>query len=410
MRSKLVLCTCRLTALTSLCVQFNCKPQDLSPISQLRELRELRVEDYFFPYEDLAYLPLSLTSLDFVTMSRPFDEINAKVALDCSMGQLANLQQFRVHGYDINWEGLLAPLARISGPSDLGLSCYCRDTLCSVSGFGQLTRLNVSYDHACSVFGGLPFSDLNELKELRLVGATERQKRRLPAGLARLSSLSLLTSLTLKGLLAEAQDMSWLTCPTLLGGLQSLGVVHCSFPMLECMPRLSAATALRSLDLSRQRQMIGPHLSVITRSQHLTYLDVSQISGVESQHLRFLSELQSLVDLKMADNTTLDATVLSMLHPLRSLRSLDVNDSIWLGDGDLHHIAGIQGLSHLKLARCGSSISVAGILEMVGCGCWSLIRTMLDRPLSTMPGYDADVERKLRGPVGACSVYCDWAT
>ena len=156
--------------------------------------------------------------------------------------------------------------------------------------------------------------------------------------------------------------------------------------------------------------MIGPHLSVITSSQHLTYLDVSRVSGLESQHLCFMIELRSLAELRMADNDKLDASVLPMLHPLSSSRSLDVSDSIWLGDRGLQHIAGIQGLSHLKLLRCWS-ISVAGILEMVSCGCGSLIRIMLHPPLSAMPGYHADVERRLRGPVGACSVgvYCEWA-
>ena len=359
------------------------------------------METYVFSYGDLAHLPLSLTRLDFMITRWRRETVNAKDALGCSLDRMANLQQLRVRGHRLDWEELLAPLARISGLSDLELTSYCRDTLCSFSGFDQLTRLSVSFDLTDEVFAGLgPVSDLSGLKELRLVGPTYCPRN---PSLACLSSLSLLTGLTLMGFLAG--DLSSLTS-TLLGGLQSLGVQHCSFAILQCMPKLSAATALRSLDLFGQGQMIGPHLNVITSSQQLTYLDVSQISGLESKHLCFLSELQSLAELRMGGNPQLDESVLPLLHPLTSLRSLDVSNSRWLGDRGLHHIAGIQGLSHLTLGLPQGT--VAGILQMVSCGCGLLIRIAVDQPLSVMPGYDADVERRLRGPGGACNVYCDW--
>ena len=263
MRLTLIPYSCRLTALTGLCFRFDCMPHDLLHISQLQELRQLRVETYIFSYGDLAHLPLSLTSLDVMITRRRRETVNAKDALCCSLGRMTNLQQLRVRGCGLDWEELLAPLARISGLSDLELLSYCRDTLCSFSGFGQLTRLSVSFDLTFEGFAGLgPISDLTGLKELRLAG--DQYDLGNPASLACLSSLSVLTGLTLIGFLAE--EISWLTS-TLLAGLQSLGVQHCSFPMLQFMPNLSAATALRSLDLCRQGQMIGPHLNVITSSQ-----------------------------------------------------------------------------------------------------------------------------------------------
>ena len=416
------MCPCRLTALTSLCVQFHSSirgwPQlwSLSHISQLRELRELRVEEYLVTYGDLAYLPLSLTSLDLGIKRWEGEVINAKaINVECasrSLGRLARLRQFRIRGdaswpYHNEWKELLAPLARISGLSDLEASVYVNgDIFSSLSGFSNLTQLSVYCDcfrQGCNKLWAI--SDLSGLKALRLVGGTKHQPARYPASLACLSSLSLLTSLTVMGLRAE--DISWLTCPTLLAGLQGLGVQHCSFPMLQCMPQLSAATALRSLHLSGQEQMIGPHLTVITSSQQLTYLDVSRISGLESQHLCFFSELQSLAEFCMADNPTLDESVLPLLQPLSSFQSLDVSKSDWLSKGGLHHIAGIQGLSHLKVEGC-RGITVAGIMEMVSCGCGALISVMLGQD-STPPGYHAYVRRSLRGAVGPRSVSLKWA-
>ena len=370
-------------------------------MGQLRELRELQVEGHSFSYADLAHLPPSLTSLDLTILRRAHDEINVKVALGRSMARLANLRQFRTHGYGNDWTGLLAPLARMSGLADLEISEYCRNTLSSFRGLGNLTQLSMSCGLTGQGFAGLgPISDLSGLKELRLVGGTKYHQFRNPASLASVSSLSLLTNLTLIGFLAE--DISWLTCPTLLAGLKSVGVQHCSFPMLQCVSMLAVATTLRSLDLCGQKQMIGPHLNVITSSQQLTYLDVSQISGLENQHLCFLSELQSLAELKMGHNPSLEKSVLPLLHPLSSLRSLDVSDSSWFGDGGLRHIAGILGLSHLKMAQC-RAITVAGITEMVSCSCGALIRIMLGQKLSSMPSYHAYVERRLHSPVGA---YC----
>ena len=60
----------------------------------------------------------------------------------------------------------------------------------------------------------------------------------------------------------------------------------------QCIAELTAATALRSLDLSMIGSKIGPHLSVVTSSQQLTFLDISLVWGVMSQDLYFLSELQ----------------------------------------------------------------------------------------------------------------------
>ena len=146
-----------------------------------------------------------------------------------------------------------------------------------------------------------------------------------------------------------------------------------------------------------------PRLNVITGSQQLTYLDVSQISGLESQHLCFLRELQFLAELRMCHYPRLDESVLPLLHPLSSLRSLDVINSSWLGDGGLHHIAGIRGLSHLSMARC-EGITVAGNMEMVSCGCGALVKIIVGQELSCMPGCHAYVDRS---PVGACSISCE---
>ena len=116
--------------------------------------------------------------------------------------------------------------------------------------------------------------------------------------------------------------------------------------------------------------------------------------------------LCSLAEFRMADNRSPDPSVLLLLRPLSSLRILDVSGSAWLGNRGLHHIARVQGLSQVKLARC-EGIRLGDMLQMVSCCCRSLTRIMLDQAPSVMLGYsaDVDIERRLCGPVGACSVY-----
>ena len=109
----------------------------------------------------------------------------------------------------------------------------------------------------------------------------------------------------------------------------------------------------------------------------------------------------------MGGNHTLDESVLPLLHPLGCLRALDVSDSRWLSNRGLYQIGGFQGLVELMLVHC-YHITVPGIMEMISRGCGPLIRVTVDDPLSSMPGYQAGVEHMLRGPVGACNIYCTY--
>ena len=287
---------CRLTALTSLCV--TCKgvtrhPQlDLSSISQLHQLRELRLEKYSSAADEggLAYLPLSLTSLDLVCKHELGQKTNTKPAL----GRLVHLQRLRFCGDGIVWEELSGSLADISGLLDLDI--FCRSQITSISSFSlfvHLTRLSASCNRGRLRAAVGRISSLSELQELHLVGirtagpGEEEPDRNHPEIAAALSRLSLLTSFTLTAF--RVKGALWPVSAASLAGLQTLGLRHCSFPAPHCIAELSSATALRSLDLSEQEHKIGPRLSVITHSQQLTYLNVSWIFGLESQHLCFAS-------------------------------------------------------------------------------------------------------------------------
>ena len=187
------------------------------------------MEGYSFSCGDFAHLPPSLTSLDLMIKPRAHEEINHKVVRGCSLGRLQNLRQFRVRKHGNEWKGLLAALARMSGLSDLEISGFYSshmDNLSFSSGFGNLTRLSMSCDRGYAWLG--PFSNLSGLKELQLVGGTAHVHANF-GSVARLSSLSLLTSLTLKDFPAE--DISWLTHPTLLAGLHSL---ECNAARFQC--------------------------------------------------------------------------------------------------------------------------------------------------------------------------------
>ena len=401
---------CRLTDLTSLCINCKClnrhRQVDLSSISQLQQLRELRLEKYSSAADEggLAYLPLSLTSLELVCPFWGLPEHEVKIAL----GRLVPLRRFGFCGFGFLWERIWGPLAHISGLLDLEVDCG--DQIISISSFSlfiHLTRLSASCnrDELPAALGHV--SNLSELQELHLFGIGEDEgydedPNRNHAGLlSALSRLALLTSLTLTDF--WAQGVAWLSCPVMLAGLQVLGLRNCLFPALHCIAELSSATALRRLDLSVQEHRIGPHLSEITSCQQLTYLDLSLVWGIESQHMCFLSELRSLVELRMADNDTLDESVRPLLHPLGSLHALDVSGSDWLNDRGLYHINGFQGLSELKLVGC-HHITVAGIVDKISRGCGPSIRVGVGEPLDRMRGYQTGFERTLRGPVSACNI------
>ena len=117
-----------------------------------------------------------------------------------------------------------------------------------------------------------------------------------------------------------------------------------------------------------------------------------------------MSELKSLVELKVAGNAGLNEAVLPLLHPLSSLQRLDMSLNDWLCDTGLMQIAGIQGLSELKLVFC-NGITLPGIAGMASWGTSRLTRVVLGRDFHLMPGYHAGIERRLGGLVGACGVY-----
>ena len=443
LRLKLIADPCRLTGLTSLRIHLDCisslRALDFHNFSQLRQLKELQLDGYtgYGQLEELqldgytgyglhgnllAHLPLSLTSLSL--LDKPYDEfeydkrmeslherddeeedeggeINAKIA----MGRLANLQHFKFCGDRHSWASLLGPLASISGLSDLDVDFYDLRRIASLSCFGHLTRLKVTCFTADLNAGLGHISVLSGLQELHLEGIDQQDDLwsvdpdAYGSDLAGLSSLPLLTSLTLVGLRPEG--VSWLTCPPTLGrGVQDLGLLRCR---LSSQPKLYAAPALRSLDVSYQALENMQYLSGVIHSNQLTFLDVSCLKGLESQHLWFLSELKSLVELKIEHNAGLNESVLPLLHPLSSLCRLDVSLSPWLCNTGLIQIAGIQGLSELALVMC-DRITLPGIAEMVSRGS-RLTRVALGQALHLMPGYYAGIERRLRGPVGACDVY-----
>ena len=224
---------CRLTALTSLCINLTLTlpsrlQLDLSIISQLQQLRELRVEKYSDLYGGLAQLPLSLTSLDLVYTNWNHRRNTTEVAFR----GLANLQQFKISGDSYEWKHLLQPLARIPGLLDLQFLCKDRGDLSlfsTLSAFVHLTRLSLSC-RTDDVHAGLGhISYLSELRELHSVGIWKEQRdSNHPEMALFLSRLSLLTSLTLTGFWAKGA--SWLICPALLAGVQILGLQRCRFP------------------------------------------------------------------------------------------------------------------------------------------------------------------------------------
>ena len=384
--------------MTSLRVKLECLvphlPLDLSILSPLQQLRELHLE--YSPSEG--------------------HETETTYGLDW----LPNLQRLKLRAGGVEWMGLLEPLAHISGLLDLDMSCPDAVIPFSYfSSFVHLTRLSVSDNRegleglGCTELRHI--SNLRELQELHLV--TDRwpqiREEEMAAIGSFLSSLSLLTSLTLKHFSAEGIR---LFCPALLERVQTLGLQHwhCSqylhfaVPMQQCLGELSAAKALRSLDLSEMKLEIGSHLSMVSSCQQLTFLDVSHIDGqLESQHLHCLSELQFLVELRLGSNRFLDESVLTILNPLGCLRSLDVSDSRWLKDTGLYHIAGLLGLSKLNLSQ-SRGITVRGVVEMISRNCGALISVTVPGRVYNLSGLYDNIEHKLRGPVGACIIDTDY--
>ena len=330
--------------------------------------------------------------------------------------QICSGSKLRAYGFE--WMGLLEPLAHISGLLDLDMPCP--DAVIPFSYFStfvHLTRLSVSNKRQGQ--GSAEWrhiSNLRELQELHLVADAWPQLREeeMAASCSFLSSLSLLTTSTLKHFSAEGIR---LFCPALLERVQTLGLQHwhCSqhrhfsVPMQQCLGQLSAATALRSLDLSEMTLEAGSHLSMVSSCQQLTFLDVSHIDGqLESQHLHFLSELQFLVELRLGSNRFLnESAVLTTLKPLGCLRSLDVSDSRWLQGTGLYYIGGIQGLSKLNLSQC-RGITVRGVVEMISHNCGAMISVTLPGLLNNLRGLYDNIEQKLRGPVDACILDTDY--
>ena len=289
----------------------NSSISDLSPLSELTNLRELNLRTNQIS---------DLTALSNLTQMRELGLSHNQIS---DLSPLAMLTDLTILEVENNQIEDVSPLLGLTHLEFLTIDRNFIDDVSLFSGFQSLKGLSISYNGISDIS---PFSQLTTLTALTLRGNH----------VSDISPLVGLTNLTWLNLLDT--DISDITA---LSNLTHMETLFLSYNQIEDVSSLSSLTNLKYLDL---------HANVIN--------DISALSGLTELKLLYLaygnqiSDISALSGMTKLEKLTLTKNIVSDIESLGGLTNLTYLD---LGSNEISDISVIANLTNLTFLNLAAN-------------------------------------------------------